>query len=674
MTKSAGPSSVSVTLAEIARIAGVGRAAVSNWRRRYETFPTPVGGTDTSPQFSLDEVEDWLRQENKIKSPVSPWDRLWPEYEALGDRDAAGGIVARVGLRLSGAEAPHVLTALPPLDGPQSDLLDRTVQLVGPGCGPQAFHQLLERWLRAHVRHITVTPEPLAELVATVARSVHCGPVHTVLDPACGSGSLLLAAGRRWNGGERALGFRAQDSDPVLAALTTARLALAGQIASDLSNLAVAVGDTLRADAHAAARADVVLCNPPSNERDWGHGELATDMRWVYGQPPRTESELAWVQHAVASLAPEGVAVLVLPPAVAARRAGRRIRAGLLRAGVLRAVIALPPGAAPPYGVGLHLWVLSPEGSSGQRDTQPEVLLIDATHGLHPTAGDGGGFDWASVTAQVVKSLEGRIGHGSISIPVVELLDERVDLTPARHIPGSRAATMVDLRRAWARFDVHMGELHDASRALSTLAPAPDGDAIPLISVAELERAEAVEILTGQTLPEPLVRRGERGEDEARVLIGPPLPGLPELWLPAAAVARGERDGSLTVTASQDVIVCTLARSFDARIETDAPSVLGPQVLALRVDPAVLDPWFLAGCLRAPANVRQAGTHASTSSRIDVRRLQVPRFSLAEQRRYGDIYRKVSAFERGIDGLKAVGSELTSSLGDLLAAGRLPGA
>jgi len=51
------PTTVAVTLAEIARIAGVGRAAVSNWRRRHDTFPTRIGGTDASPQFSLVEVD-----------------------------------------------------------------------------------------------------------------------------------------------------------------------------------------------------------------------------------------------------------------------------------------------------------------------------------------------------------------------------------------------------------------------------------------------------------------------------------------------------------------------------------------------------------------------------------------------------------------------------------------
>ena len=50
--------STEVTAAGIARLAGVGRAAVSNWRRRHADFPKPVGGTETSPSFALSDVED----------------------------------------------------------------------------------------------------------------------------------------------------------------------------------------------------------------------------------------------------------------------------------------------------------------------------------------------------------------------------------------------------------------------------------------------------------------------------------------------------------------------------------------------------------------------------------------------------------------------------------------
>lgn len=55
-----------VTAADIARIAGVGRAAVSNWRRRHADFPAPTGGPPNSPTFSWPAVEKWLRSNGRL--------------------------------------------------------------------------------------------------------------------------------------------------------------------------------------------------------------------------------------------------------------------------------------------------------------------------------------------------------------------------------------------------------------------------------------------------------------------------------------------------------------------------------------------------------------------------------------------------------------------------------
>src|ERR1043165_8094585 len=83
-----------ITAADIARLAGVGRAAVSNWRRRYEDFPAPVGGTPNSPLFTLAEVECWLREQGKLQL-VSPWERLWQLMEAhRGDQEPADVLAA----------------------------------------------------------------------------------------------------------------------------------------------------------------------------------------------------------------------------------------------------------------------------------------------------------------------------------------------------------------------------------------------------------------------------------------------------------------------------------------------------------------------------------------------------------------------------------------------------
>ncbi|MFD8958978.1 helix-turn-helix transcriptional regulator, partial [Streptomyces anulatus] len=67
-----------VTAAGIARLAGVGRAAVSNWRRRHADFPQPVGGTAASPSFALADVEQWLRDQGKL-AEVPLRERVWQE-------------------------------------------------------------------------------------------------------------------------------------------------------------------------------------------------------------------------------------------------------------------------------------------------------------------------------------------------------------------------------------------------------------------------------------------------------------------------------------------------------------------------------------------------------------------------------------------------------------------
>ncbi|MEU9030681.1 hypothetical protein AB0D46_24795 [Streptomyces sp. NPDC048383] len=58
-----------VLLAEVARIARVGRAAVVNWRRLHADFPDPVGGTDVHPEFDRSAVAAWLLDHDKIEIP-----------------------------------------------------------------------------------------------------------------------------------------------------------------------------------------------------------------------------------------------------------------------------------------------------------------------------------------------------------------------------------------------------------------------------------------------------------------------------------------------------------------------------------------------------------------------------------------------------------------------------
>ncbi|MFE3941347.1 N-6 DNA methylase [Streptomyces sp. NPDC059118] len=687
--------STEVTAAGIARLAGVGRAAVSNWRRRHADFPKPVGGTETSPSFDLSEVEQWLRDQGKLAEvplrervwqqlsghPAGPVPALvhtgcallllrtsphaWPEITAASDEGMAGVLSLAVDkaltTRFGPAEAGRAVHAPNPAELLPSVPLLRAAAELAAGTGAQeTFEFLLGRQLDANPRQYTLTPPGLAELMAALAETAE-RPARTVLDPAAGTGALLRAVGRP-------AALYAQEADPDLAALTALRLALHTDTGCAL---AARTADTLRADAFPQLAADAVLCHPPFNERNWGHDELAYDPRWEYGFPARTESELAWVQHALAHLREGGTAVLLMPPAAASRRSGRRIRADLLRRGALRAVIALPAGAAPPYGIPLHLWVLRKPGSG--RHPAPELLLVDTAEPAEsPSAGSvqaaptGGRdrLDWQAVHRAVLAAWQSfedpaRPGHADHpgtgrAVPVIELLDDDVDLAPARHLPPAAAGGPAELIRVRERLTETLG----LTGTLTPPAVTPSDPAHwPLTTVGELARAGALQLRTGGS-----------GTGQGPVLTEHDVLGsaAPSGSLPA----DGPPEEPVLVEPG-DVVVPVLGGGSVARVIDDATAgaALGRNLQLLRPDPAALDPWFLAGFLRGTANNRQASSYASTATRLDARRLQLPRLPLAEQQRYGQRFRALAEFEDALRLAGRLGGQLVQGMYDGLTDG-----
>ncbi|MEU6344800.1 N-6 DNA methylase [Streptomyces sp. NPDC046977] len=661
-----------VTAAGIARLAGVGRAAVSNWRRRHADFPKPVGGTDTSPAFALAEVEQWLRDQGKL-AEVPLRERVWQRAEA----HPAGAATA---LRQAGAvlllvrddpgawrhPEPDALARAArellerrfggrfPLGAPVDPALLRGAAGLAAELGPrQAYEFLLGRHLDANPRQYTLTPAAPAELMAALA-----GPARSVLDPACGTGTLLRAA-------EAPHEVRGQEADPDLAALAALRLALHADPAAEVE---VAAGDSLREDAFPGLAADAVLCHPPFNERNWGHEDLAYDPRWEYGFPARTESELAWVQHCLARVRDGGTVVLLMPPAAASRRSGRRVRADLLRRGALRAVIALPAGAAPPYGIPLHLWVLRRPRDGAP--PSPHLLLVDTAQAQGGAAPGGEKVPWQTVRATVLDAWTAFDRHGaagpgadrpgvSRALPVIDLLDDDVDLAPARHLPppaaGAGASELTDVR------DLLTATL----RRTCELAPEPARSAPParwpLTTVGELARAGALVLRAGgQGSSGP--GGGPAVLTEHDVLAGTgPTGTLPE----------GPREDVPVLVEEGDVVVPVLGRGAAARVvdAATAGAALGRNLHLLRPDPAAVDPWFLAGFLRGTANNRQASSYASTATRLDVRRLQVPRLPPADQRRYGERFRTLAVFEETLRLAGQLGEQLVQGLYDGLTDG-----
>ncbi|WP_328505530.1 N-6 DNA methylase [Streptomyces sp. NBC_00391] len=439
-----------VTGSEIARLAGVTRAAVSNWRRRYDDFPTPTGGGANSPLFDLAEVQAWLDRQRKGQE-VSVEVQLWQALRGVYGDDMLGGLVD-VARLLTEGEAPEELPA---------EVARLARDLAESGGAADVVSVLAERFTDSVRRAGSdqVTSPRVIRAVRHFAGEV--APDATLFDPACGIGSLLLAVGP-----ERGPGRHGQESDARRAKFAQLRADLTGRI-----GVGIVTGDSLRDDQWTDLKADLVVCDPPVGEPDWGREDLLLDSRWEFGTPSRAEGELAWLQHAYAHTAPGGGVLMVLPASVAYRKAGRRIRAELVRRGILTQVTALPSGTAASHALPVHLWQLRRPRTPG--DAVTSVRMVDLT------AGDPDG----SLEPDPEQMAE---------VPLIDLLDDAVDLTPGRHVEDSHRDYAVEyqtLRR----------ELTEQVRLLAELLPAlvaGDGPSSldgPTVGVADLARAGLVE-------------------------------------------------------------------------------------------------------------------------------------------------------------------------------------
>ncbi|MFE9022249.1 N-6 DNA methylase [Streptomyces sp. NPDC007808] len=726
-----------MTAAEISRIAGVTRATVSNWRRRHDDFPAPSAGTEASPLYDLSAVQAWLRGRGHT-SAASPTEELRTALRLLG---SGSGVAARL-FPLVAAASRRTQEELAELATvPDDQLLARAEKAAGElpatvpeaepvhygpddtgavrallGCVREAGAQaaldvLAERELdEGAASGVYQTPEGLARLMARLLPA----DASRVLDPACGSGTLLAAAARQ--GARELFG---QDSLPVQGQRTAVRLLIAAPEAETV----IRVGDSLRADAFPDVTVDAVLCNPPFADRDWGHDELAYDPRWAYGVPPRFESELAWVQHALAHLEPGGHAVMLLPPALAFRSSGRRVRAELIRGGALRAVVSLPARAAYPLHIGLQIWVLQrPEPGGTDRTT---VLFVDgegeqrdgatgtpsATGTATAGAASRGGsrsrrsgpsasadssattssastttFDWEGLSERVLGQWAAFTTAPDTyadepgvarAVPLVDLLDDVVDVTPARHV----RATAADIDPAALVRRVHdlREQLAEQVAALAS-ASASDGWQPSGASAREWRTATVSDLARGGALT--VLRAASPG---ARGSKGSAAPAVDRPVLTAQDVSTGNPPSGgavdLHADAAQpvavgDVLVRAVAGSGSQAAMTrvaddrDAGALLGQHIHLLRPDPARLDPWFLAGFLGADDNIASAST-GSTLVHVTPGRLRVPLLPLEEQRRYGEAFRRVHELRAAVRRTADLAADTAATLTTGLTAGVL---
>ena len=284
------------------------------------TSPPRWAAPPASPEFDLIQVEQWLRGQGKLPE-LSTVDRLWRHLAAASDTPPTA--LAAVGALLLARQRGE----RPPAGKPTARLADLLPEIdaLADELGPQAaFDELWQRFSapgpgRA-LRHPGRPGRPDGRARRRRRR----------LRPRPGRRLRRHPAGRR----PRRLHLRVRAG--------TRRATSPGSPDCGwpcaTSPARSSTGDSLRADAFAGRTVDAVVCHPPFGVTNWGDEELGYDPRWMYG-PPRVPNR-SWPGCSTPwpTCGSAGTPSCSMPPTVASRRAGRRIRAELLRRGALRAV------------------------------------------------------------------------------------------------------------------------------------------------------------------------------------------------------------------------------------------------------------------------------------------------------------------------------------------------
>lgn len=197
------------------------------------------------------------------------------------------------------------------------------------------------------------TPKEVGWLMAEI---LDPEPHATVYDPACGSGGLLIKTRmlfehRHSDQRSRAPKLCGQEMNAVTFALAKMNLFLHDYREGD-----VLIGDTFLRPGFAAEgsglhRFRYAIANPMWNQDNYGDEFYENDpwKRFLYGFPPRSSADWAWVQHILASLTEDGRAAIVLDTGAVSRGSGSRssnrekvIRKAFVEHDFIEGVILLP--------------------------------------------------------------------------------------------------------------------------------------------------------------------------------------------------------------------------------------------------------------------------------------------------------------------------------------------
>lgn len=488
-----------ITAIEIAGLAGVSKAAVTNWRSRGTSgFPSPAIDGPNGPLYRKSEIVSWLDSRGKLTASTKELQssdmqaNLWATADKLrGSMDASQYrhtvltllFLRRIldtssdfgsnitlpknttwqslsnnadGLSLKSIkkildeieDLNPKLAGIFPSDIAQNKLDDRRlfglvdiiskIKVSSDSLEDQlgrAYEFFLGRFAALEGRSggEFYTPEAVVRVLTEVVQPIS----GSVYDPCCGSGGMFVQSAKlRQKTGAKLTKVVGQELNPNTWKLGKMNLIL-HSIDADLGPHPA---DTFHEDLHKELTFDSIMANPPFNISDWGAEELQDDSRWLFGVPPSSNANMAWVQHIWTKLKPGGRAGIVLSNGclTSDQLQELSIRKSLIENGAVEGIVALPPQLFYSTPIPVTIWFLHKPKDSETK--QSRVLFVDAReygHKITRTHRDLSIEDTAKIRDEFFafrnNTFEGTRGFSAVA-DIEEIEKARWALTPSRYV------------------------------------------------------------------------------------------------------------------------------------------------------------------------------------------------------------------------------------------------
>jgi len=634
-----------ISLKDIAELAGVGRSAVSNWRKRNSDFPAPVEGSpERRPLFHFSQMISWLESQDllpnnwkaNLTEPLVA-SAISPLAIGLEDGESASLVALAVlavrkkddtadwqNLR---ADKKDVRAALSQFFAPLTpdvlsyDQLNEIIANIPAGSDDELetlvsglmkldensygdaariiIEQLFGKAGRGNLGFYTTSTTVSQLLINAASTTAADGDI--VFDPTCGTSTALLGAGARISG-STVIG---NDVSQNAVTLSTLRAYLEEVPATFTTS------DVLMEDPHLNLRADTIVSEPPFGLRPGPGSFRSVEALLGLSFPPVMSADPAFLAYTVAHLSESGRSYVLTRPHLCYSEGLDEFRRQLVARGIVEAIIQLPEKLLNTTSTSIVLWVLRAPDSSKANDP---VLLADASDSQAPEEHVA---EWLEAMRQ---GKETTIPTSSITL--VDMITEGSNLLPSHVFKESLSAD-----EASEHFHTSWENLEETLQSIGALMPTNKPALDSLSKSVELLPISKLEAVT--RVHSRAYSRGEREPNSQSILAR--MISLREGGAPGEAFANTED----SILRSGDILIPHMA-SKPAWVFSGAEGnwVAPSSVHVFRAKGASILPEYLVACVNAPFNEFDDG---SRMPRRRMSEIKIPQLDVSEQKKIVDL-------------------------------------